>query len=510
MASFSSTSLIAHSKYEVFLNFRGKDTRNGFTSHLAAALHRKQIQFFIDDEELRKGDEISPAFSNAIQNSDISIVIFSKDYASSKWCLNELVKILDSKKMNGQIVIPVFYQVDPSDVRKQKGSFGEAFIHLENNFPGKVKKWRDAVTEASNLSGYDSTESRNEAELVEKIAADISKKLEDASDLTDLDGFVGLNSRIEDLKSLLRFELHDGRVIGIWGMGGIGKTTIASVVFHQISGDFQGKCFMRNVRDESNQKGVVHVRDEVICEVLEENLKIGTSIIPPRIQKRLQLMKVLIVLDDVHNEFTELESLARGLQFSHGSRIIITSRDKGVLEKCGVNNIYEAKGLKHDEALELLRRKAFRENNRSYDLMELSEEVVRYAHGNPLALEVLGSSLYQKSKQQWNVKLQNLKLISEPNIYNVLKISYDELNLEEKKTFLDIACFFKGEDINFVRKIQDDPTLVDTLIDKSLITKSYDEVQCMIYCRKWVKRLFAKNLSTNVAGCGIMGTSIMY
>ncbi|KDO71620.1 hypothetical protein CISIN_1g040979mg, partial [Citrus sinensis] len=292
-------------KYEVFLNFRGKDTRNGFTSHLAAALHRKQIQFFIDDEELRKGDEISPAFSNAIQNSDISIVIFSKDYASSKWCLNELVKILDSKKMNGQIVIPVFYQVDPSDVRKQKGSFGEAFIHLENNFAGKVKKWRDAVTEASNLSGYDSTESRlcllfwsgnKKCEFFPLPY--ISKKLEDASDLTDLDGFVGLNSRIEDLKSLLRLELHDVRVIGIWGMGGIGKTTIASVVFHQISGDFQGKCFMRNVRDESNKKGVVHVRDEVICEVLEENLKIGTSIIPPRIQKRLQLMKVLIVLDD--------------------------------------------------------------------------------------------------------------------------------------------------------------------------------------------------------------------
>lgn len=188
----------------------------------------------------------------------------------------------------------------------------------------------------------------------------------------------------------------------------------------------------------------------------------------------------------------------------------ITSRDKGVLEKCGVKNIYEAKELKHDEALELLRRKAFRENNRSYDLMELSEEAVSYAHGNPLALEVLGSSLYQKSKQQWNVKLQNLKLISEPNIYNVLKISYYELNLEEKKTFLDIACFFKGEDINFVRKNK----MILHYWTLSLISHSLQYYmmwcKCIICCRKWVKRLFAKNLSTNVAGCGIIGTSIMY
>ncbi len=114
-------------------------------------------------------------------------------------------------------------------------------------------------------------------------------------------------------------------------------------------------------------------------------------------------MKVLIVLDDVHDEFTELKSLARRLQFSGRSRIIITSRDKGVLDKCGVNNMYEVKGLKYNKALELFCRKAFRETNCSHDLLELSEEVVRHADGNPLALEVLGSSLYQKSKQQWKV-----------------------------------------------------------------------------------------------------------
>ncbi|KAH9727013.1 Disease resistance-like protein DSC1 [Citrus sinensis] len=476
-SSSSASSLDAQNKYEVFLSFRGEDTRNGFTSHLAAALHRKQIQFFIDDEELKKGDEISPALSNAIETTDISIIIFSKGYASSKWCLNELVKTLDCKRTNGQIVIPVFYQIDPSDVRKQSESLEEAFLEHEKNFPDKVQKWRAALTEASNLSGYDPTESRNEAELVEEIVADISKKLEDMSDSTDLDGFIGINSRIEEIKSLLCLESHDARIVGIWGMGGIGKTTIASVVFHQISRYFQGNCFMANVREESNKLGVIRVRDEVISQVLGENLKVGTLTIPQNIKKGLQRMKVLIVLDDVHDEFTQLESLAGVIdRFSPGSRIIITTRDKRVLDKCEVSNIFEVKGLEHNKAFELFCRKAFGQNNRSHDLYQLSQRVVCYADGNPLALEVLGSSLYQNSIQQWEDKLHNLNLISEPNIYKVLKISYDELNSEEKGIFLDIACFFKGEDVDLLTRIQDNPTSMchrlKILVGKSLIAIS--------------------------------------
>ncbi|XP_052291970.1 disease resistance-like protein DSC1 [Citrus sinensis] len=319
--------------------------------------------------------------------------------------------------------------------------------------------------------------SRNEAELVEEIVADISKKLEDMSDSTDLDGFIGINSRIEEIKSLLCLESHDARIVGIWGMGGIGKTTIASVVFHQISRYFQGNCFMANVREESNKLGVIRVRDEVISQVLGENLKVGTLTIPQNIKKGLQRMKVLIVLDDVHDEFTQLESLAGVIdRFSPGSRIIITTRDKRVLDKCEVSNIFEVKGLEHNKAFELFCRKAFGQNNRSHDLYQLSQRVVCYADGNPLALEVLGSSLYQNSIQQWEDKLHNLNLISEPNIYKVLKISYDELNSEEKGIFLDIACFFKGEDVDLLTRIQDNPTSMchrlKILVGKSLIAIS--------------------------------------
>ncbi|KAL9431978.1 hypothetical protein AB3S75_027073 [Citrus x aurantiifolia] len=157
MAS-SSFGLTSQSKYNVFLSFRGEDTRDNFTSHLHAALCRKKIKTFID-EELNRGDEISPAILKAIEGSKVSVIIFSKNYASSKWCLDELVKILECHKMNSQMVVPVFYRIDPSDVRKQSGRFKDAFVKHEKQFkdmPEKIQNWRAVLTEASNLSGWDS------------------------------------------------------------------------------------------------------------------------------------------------------------------------------------------------------------------------------------------------------------------------------------------------------------------------------------------------------------------
>ena len=94
-------------KYDVFLSFRGEDTGDNFTSHLYSALSQKCIQTFIDDQ-LNRGDEISQSLVYAIESSAISLIIFSEGYASSRWCLDELVKILQCKKEYAQIVIPVF------------------------------------------------------------------------------------------------------------------------------------------------------------------------------------------------------------------------------------------------------------------------------------------------------------------------------------------------------------------------------------------------------------------
>ena len=150
-----SSSFTQRFKYDVFLSFRGEDTRNGFTSNLNGFLSLKGINTFMDDE-LQRGEIISTELLEAIESSKISIILFSKNYATSTWCLDELVKILECKK-NGQVVFPVFYEVDPSEVRNQKGKFGEALAKHEENFKygtNKVQRWKDALNEAGTLSGW--------------------------------------------------------------------------------------------------------------------------------------------------------------------------------------------------------------------------------------------------------------------------------------------------------------------------------------------------------------------
>jgi len=158
-SSISSSDVGPPKKYDVFLSFRGEDTRRNFTSHLYDALSRKKVETFIDNNELQKGDEISPALLKAIEQSHASIVIFSENYASSRWCLNELKKILECKQYMEQIVIPVFYNIDPSHVRKQTGSYKQAFAKHKRDLKhnnDKLEKWKAALTEAANLVGWDS------------------------------------------------------------------------------------------------------------------------------------------------------------------------------------------------------------------------------------------------------------------------------------------------------------------------------------------------------------------
>ena len=143
-------------KYDVFLSFRGEDTRVGFTSHLHAALKRKQILTFVDDQHVR-GDEIPESLLRTIEEAKLSVIVFSENYASSQWCLEELAKIFERRKNNGQIVIPVFYQVDPSHVRNQTGSFGDAFARLIKKKAltmDKVQSFRDALTDTATLAGW--------------------------------------------------------------------------------------------------------------------------------------------------------------------------------------------------------------------------------------------------------------------------------------------------------------------------------------------------------------------
>ena len=147
-----SSSYFTHQcRYDVFVSFGGKDTRNNFTNILRGILNHHGINIFLDDEHLRSKKILDKLFK-AIESSRISIIVFSENYAFSTWCLKELVKILECVK-KGQIVLPIFYMVDPSEVRKQKGKFGEALTEHETKFKNnmEVHKWIIALHEASNI-----------------------------------------------------------------------------------------------------------------------------------------------------------------------------------------------------------------------------------------------------------------------------------------------------------------------------------------------------------------------
>nr|XP_048320100.1 TMV resistance protein N-like [Ziziphus jujuba var. spinosa] len=447
MAS-SSSSLSLEEKYDVFLSFRGEDTRDTFTSYLYAALSAKQISTFMD-HELERGDEISPTLSKAIEESKISVIIFSKNYASSTWCLDELVQILECKERRGQVVMPIFYGIDPSDVRKQKGSYKIAFSAHEKRFHdrmGMVNQWRAALTEASNLCGLDSKDFRPENKLVQKIIEDISKKLPKylSSNMHINGHLIGIEKKIKEIESKLCIGIKDVRIIGIWGMGGIGKTTLASAVFQRLSYfQFESYCFLWNVREEYLRCGPNYLRKKLLSELLSDEsiLRMDTPFVAsPFIHDKLSREKVLIVLDDVDSS-THLEALVEGYdQFAPGSRIIVTTRNVQVLIKKEADDIYKLEGLNKNESLELFSLHAFGKSSPSKDYEMLVYHATRYADGNPLALKVLGSFLRSKSTDERKSALNKLKIIPNKDILDVLRISYEGLDKGEQNLFLDIAC----------------------------------------------------------------------
>ncbi|KAH9726175.1 ADP-ribosyl cyclase/cyclic ADP-ribose hydrolase [Citrus sinensis] len=377
-------------KYDVFVSFRGEDTRDNFTSHLYSALSRQNIQAFIDDQ-LNGGDEISESLVNAIEASAISVIVFSESYASSRWCLDELVKILDCKKEYAQIVIPVFYRVDPSDVRNQTGSFGDSFSKLEERLKEnteKLQSWRNALEEAASLCGFHSPNIRCESELTNEVVNHILKRLDEVFHPRDnKNQLVGVESTVEEIESLLAVESKDVYALGIWGIGGIGKTAIARAIFDKISGDFEGSCFLENVREESQRPGgLACLRQKLLSNLLKDKN------VMPYIDlnfRRLSRMKVLIVFDDV-TCFSQLESLIGSLDwFTPVSRIIITTRNKQVLRNWGVRKIYEMKALEYHHAIELFSRHAFKQNHPDVGYEELSSKVMKYAQATIVCSQMI-------------------------------------------------------------------------------------------------------------------------
>ncbi|KAL4594474.1 hypothetical protein ACB092_12G023500 [Castanea dentata] len=472
----SSSSSSTHQwKYHVFLSFRGEDTRNNFTDHLYAALNQKGVYTFRDDEKLERGEPISPSLLKAIEDSLFAIVVLSKNYASSAWCLDELVKIMDCRKNMGLIVLPIFYDVEPSVVRKQTDTYAQAFAEHEKPFNKNLEKvhtWRAALTDISNLSGW-SLEDRSQAEFIQGIIKVISLKLSSLFP-KDTNGLVGIDSRVEKLMSLLAIGSNDVRIIGIWGMGGIGKTTLARVVYDELFNEFEGGCFIGNVRGESEKCGLLPLQQKLIREILMDdsvNIRDDKDGVD-RIKNMLCHKKILLVLDDV-NQFNQLEKLVGNSKwFFQGSRVIITTRDEHLLTWHKVHEIYEVQGLNDYEALHLFSLKAFNKYHPPEDYLDLSTSFVHYAKGLPLATNVLGSFLYNRRKKEWEGALNRLKEHPDKKINEILEIGFDGLEGTEKEIFLHIACFFNMKEKDYIEKILDYLGLYPEIGLKVLIEKS--------------------------------------
>ncbi|XP_042752827.1 disease resistance protein RUN1 [Lactuca sativa] len=448
MASSSSSSVPAYPspswKYHVFLSFRGEDTRNSFVGHLYSALEQKGIYTYKDDKKLPQGELIGPSLMKAIGESYISIIIFSENYADSSWCLEELAYIMNCRETRGQIVIPLFYDVEPSELRKQKQKYGEAFLKHELENKTKVESWRKALVDASNLSGWDIA-NRHESEFIKEIVSKISKMLHPLTSRVN-DNLVGIEARVQDLKSRLKIGSSGVLKIGIWGVGGAGKTTLASYFYDEMSREFNGCCFVENIREESSKYGLKKLQEEILSSILKHNevlggVKEGSQMIKDRLSHR----KVIIVLDDV-DQLDQLEALAGShYWFGEGSLIVITTRDEHLLTAFKVDVIHKIRLLNDHEAIQLLCIHAPRDKIPMEDYGLLSKEVVRYVDGLPLALMVIGRFLCDKNLNEWRSALVRLKEIPHDKILEKLKISYDGLTRVEQKLFLDIACFFRWE-----------------------------------------------------------------
>ncbi|RDX60607.1 TMV resistance protein N, partial [Mucuna pruriens] len=440
--------------YDVFLSFTGEDTRHTFTGNLYNSLRVKGIHTFIDEEGLRRGEEITPALLKAIQNSRIAIIVFSINYASSTYCLVELVKILECCKEEGQSIYPIFYNVDPSQVKQQTGTYSEAFAKHEERLKDdndKVKKWRKALYQAANLSGWHFRQgSQPEYKFIWKIVEEVSKKI-NCIPLHVADNPIGLEYAVLEVKSLLGHG-SDVNMIGIHGIGGIGKTTIARAVYNS----FFSMCFLPDIREKAiNKHGLVQLQEMLLSEVLKEkDIKVGDVYRGiPIIKRRLQQKKVLLVLDDV-DQLEQLKVLAGEFDwFGPGSIIIITTRNTHLLATHGVVNLYEVKPLNVEKALELFNWHAFKNNIVDPCYVDVSNRAVLYARGLPLALEVIGSHLFGKSLIECNSALNKYERIPHEKILAIFKVSFDGLEENEKGIFLDIACFFNSSEVDYVTQM---------------------------------------------------------
>ncbi|XP_022642187.1 TMV resistance protein N-like isoform X2 [Vigna radiata var. radiata] len=471
-----------HFIHDVFINFGGEEIGRRFVSHLHSVLLQAQVKTTISQENLQEGMKLEEQI-RAIGGTKITIIVFSKSYAESTCCLLELEKIIECHQTFGQILVPVFYEINPWVVRHQMHDFGKALEEAAHkSYSGEqvehaLSKWRRALTAAAGMTGWEFRNYRHDAELVDKIVNRV-KTLLDYKDLFITEYPVGLESRVEDVIKCIENQSTKVCMIGIWGMRGSGKTTIAKAIYNRIYREFIGKSFIEN----SGYEGYVAMQENLLSDVLKSKLEVkNVQMGRTKIQNGFSRKKLLIVLDDV-NHIGQLENLCGSREwFGQGTVIIITSKDIHLLNQFRSNYVYKMHLLNENESLELFSWHAFRDAIPEKEwsvgkciVEKLARNVVVYCGGLPLALEFLGSYLGDRTIEVWESVLLKLKRNPPNEPLSVLKVSFEDLRDTEKDIFLDVCCFFIGKDRDYVTEILNGCGLhadigITVLIERGLI-----------------------------------------
>nr|XP_017221811.1 PREDICTED: disease resistance protein RML1B-like [Daucus carota subsp. sativus] len=426
-----------------------------------------------DDEEVERGESIKSELENGIQQSRSWIVVFSKHYAFSSWCLDELVLILECRNNSKRFLLPIFYHVDPSDVRKQSGCIAEAIDHHEEKFKrevdetkrknlmDKIKIWRTALTQVTNLGGMplQNVADGYESKVIQKIVNVVNDKVT-YNTLSMTRHPVGIGRSVREISLWLRNGSTNVQVFALYGVGGVGKTTIAKYVYNMNFQLFEAASFLENIREYSERSdGLVCLQRQLLSNIYKRETptikKINDGML--KIKRALHHKKLLIVLDDV-DQVEQLDAVS-GMRewFYQGSKIIITTRNVHLLNAYEHCTRYAVETLDSDDSLELFSWHAFQDSCPPECYIEHSERIIKQCQGLPLALEVLGSSLRGKKVDVWRSAMEKLEIIPHCEIQKILRISYDSLQDDhDRDLFLEIACFFSGEDKSFVATILDE------------------------------------------------------
>ncbi|XP_039155771.1 disease resistance protein RPV1 [Eucalyptus grandis] len=439
-------------KFEVFLSFRGPDTRNTFTSCLYSDMVEKGIRVFKDDEEVRVGQKISGQLLRALDDTQIYIPIFSKGFASSPWCLHEVAHMVDctSKSDGKKEILPVFFDVEPDDVKLKTNLYRDGLSKHEKKYGSlEVKRWGDALVEVPIRAGW-KLERKGYGELTKLIIRELLLKLK-GKNISLPDHLVETDD-LKRVEKLLDVDSSDHvRFLIIHGVGGIGKSILASVIFNRLRSKFDCSSFL----DDVACQGILDVQKKFLSDTLGSTSIDGIH--DPndgidRIRRGLSNKKVLVVVDNVDKK-RQLDKLAgRCDWFGSGSRIIITVRDKNtMLDKdyhILPNNYlaYPMLEMPIDRAIQLFSRHAFRSDTPPEGCYNFSKEVVSSIGRLPLTLEVVGSRFANTVRSEWDETLEDLKQVPHRCVRNTLMMSIKKLDDIEKAMFLDIACFCIGED----------------------------------------------------------------